>query len=237
MDPLKKRFFRYHLTASITIILLVSAICQFLWFPQPFLQLDGTWMALLMLAGVDIIIGPLLTLLLVSIKKSKRELSLDMAVIVIIQISALTYGLMQIEKERLIALVHYDGVFHLVPQKILAEPLNNAKIIPTLNLYQGIPLVMISEQDVDKYTQQSQNKLVPFLYALENYQAIDIEELTKFTFDYKNLPEAITKRYGQEYIFKGITGKRRSAVIVFNQDMFIADIQLLPKADKYPSLY
>jgi hypothetical protein len=232
MDPLKKRFFRYHLTASLIIILLVSAICQFLWFPQPFLQLDGTWMALMMLAGVDIIIGPLLTLLLVSSKKSKRELSLDMAVIVIIQISALTYGLMQIEKERLIALVHYDGVFHLVPKKVLTAPLNNTKVIPELSLYQGIPLVMISEKTANKYSKETKNNELPFLYSLDNYQALAIEELNKPTFDYKNLPEAIAKRYGQEYIFKGITGKRRSAVIVFNQDMLIADIQLLPKADK-----
>lgn len=49
-----------------------------------------------------------------------RELKLDMVIIVIIviiQISALTFGLVQIEKERLIALVHYDGVIHLAPKK------------------------------------------------------------------------------------------------------------------------
>jgi len=84
MDPLKKRFFQYHFIASLIIITLTSAICQFFWFPQPFLQLDGTWIALLMLASIDIIIGPLLTLFLVNSKKSRRELSLDMAIIILI---------------------------------------------------------------------------------------------------------------------------------------------------------
>jgi hypothetical protein len=73
-------------------------VCQYLWFPTPFLRLDGTWRALLTLATVDIVIGPLLTLILVSAKKSKRELYIDMLVILTVQPSALGYGLMQIEQ-------------------------------------------------------------------------------------------------------------------------------------------
>lgn len=235
MDPLKKRFFNYHLTASLIIILLVSAICQFRWFPQPFLQLDGTWIALLTLASVDIIIGPLLTLLLVSSKKSARELSLDIIVIVMVQVSALTYGLMQIEKERLIALVHYDGIFHLVPKKMLTAPLNNARDIPAQNRYKGIPLVIISEKNALKYVMKTTNNKLPFLYAIENYQPLATEELSKPTFDYQHLPENIAERYGQEFIFKLLIGKQRNAIIVFNPDMSIADIELLPKVEKHSS--
>jgi len=74
----------------------------------------------------------------------------------------LTYGLIQIEKERLVALVHYDDVFHLVPKKALTAPLNMKKRIPELKLYQGIPLVMISEKTAIEYNQQSKNHHLPF---------------------------------------------------------------------------
>lgn len=232
MDPLKLSFFRYHFSVSFLIILLISAICQFLWFPQPFLQLDGTWVALLMLASIDIIIGPLLTLLLVSSKKSRRELIIDMVIIAIIQASALTYGLIQIEKERLVALVHYDDVFHLVPKKALTAPLNMKKRIPELKLYQGIPLVMISEKTAIEYNQQSKNRHLPFLYAIQNYQPFNAGSIPKSSFVYSNLPEEMAQKYGENYTFKVLVGKKRTALFVLNEGNTIVDLQLLPQTDK-----
>lgn len=226
MDTLKKRFFRYHLSASLLIITLISITCQFLWFPQPFLQLDGTWVAILMLASIDIIIGPLLTLLLVSSKKSTRELSFDMAIIIIIQVSALGYGLLQIEKERLIALVHYDGAFHLVPKNVLIEKGSNSINNMNLSQYQGINLAMVLSKTVYKY---SQKKSTPFLYDSENYQALTMAELQKDTFTYRNIPKEIQQQYGKETLFKLLVGKQGTAIIIFNADLTIADIKLVEK--------
>ena len=126
---------------------------------------------------------------------------------------------------------NYDGVFHLVPKKVLSEPLakmNDIKEIPTSNLYNGIPLVMISEQAVIKYNQQSKNNSLPFLYAIENYQPFNTEEINKSAFNYNNLPEKMAQQYSQDYTFKVLVGKQRTALFVFNQDMTIVDLQLLP---------
>jgi hypothetical protein len=115
-------------------VLTLGIVCQYLWFPTPFLRLDGTWRALLTLATVDIVIGPLLTLILVSAKKSKRELYIDMLVILTVQPSALGYGLMQIEQERVLAIVHLDSMFNLIPKKeICAEQLSVDYTLPTYN--------------------------------------------------------------------------------------------------------
>jgi len=226
MDLLKKRFFRYHLSASILFITLIIFTCQFFWFPQPFLQLDGTWIAILTLASIDIILGPLLTLLLVSSKKSKRELSLDMAIIIIIQISALSFGLLQIEKERLVALVHYDGAFHLVPKTVLIEQDENSIVNMKLNKYKGINLAMVLNQTVYAYSQKNST---PFLYDSENYQKLKMAELRKNTVPYHSLPMKIQQQYDKETLFKLLVGKKRSGIIIFNADLTIADIKLIKK--------
>ena len=179
-----------------------------------------------MLASIDIIIGPLLTLLLVSSKKSTRELSFDMAIIIIIQVSALGYGLLQIEKERLIALVHYDGAFHLVPKNVLIEKGSNSINNMNLSQYQGINLAMELSKTVYKY---SQKKSTPFLYDSENYQALTMAELQKDTFTYRNIPKEIQQQYGKETLFKLLVGKQGTAIIIFNADLTIADIKLVEK--------
>lgn len=66
MDKLKLLFFKWHLFLSFSVVFLIIFICQFVWFPSPFLMLDGTWIAILILASIDIILGSLLTLLLIS---------------------------------------------------------------------------------------------------------------------------------------------------------------------------
>lgn len=231
MDSLKKRYFTYHLGTSVIIIAVICLTCQFFWFPKPFLMLDGTWLALLILAVTDIIIGPLLTLLLVNGRKSKRERLIDFSVIIFIQISALSYGLIQIENERVAVLVHYEDVFHIVPKKELRNSDNNTEMItaPAVQQYKGIPLVMILEQDAIKFTQKKQNSKTPFLYAIENFKVLERKELEISRFEYKNLPNSIAMQYDQHYIFKTLVGKQRSAVVVFKPNMDIVDIHLLSK--------
>ena len=114
MDLRKKEYFIKHLLGSITTVLIISITCLWLWFPSPFILLDGTWIALLILAGVDITLGPLLTLMLVSSKKSIHAIVVDMTLILTLQIGALAYGFIQIEQQRVVALVHFTNAFHIV---------------------------------------------------------------------------------------------------------------------------
>lgn len=55
--------------------------------------------------AVDVVCGPLLTTLVFNPKKSRRELTLDLSLIGLLQISALVYGLYSISLARPVALV------------------------------------------------------------------------------------------------------------------------------------
>ncbi len=67
-----------------------------LWYPQPYrflLEITGIYLIILV---VDVVCGPLLTLILASPKKSTRERTLDFSLIGCIQIIALAYGMFSV---------------------------------------------------------------------------------------------------------------------------------------------
>lgn len=94
----KLRAFTIHLNASITIFLLFLGIMFFVWYPAPYFEIDGGWKVLRILAGVDVVLGPFLTLIV--FKPGKPGLKFDMTCIVLVQLGALIYGSTTIYQQR-----------------------------------------------------------------------------------------------------------------------------------------
>lgn len=72
------------------VALLAVAVVFLLWYPAPLAQATGVTCIFLMLLAIDVIIGPLFTLLVY--KHGKKTLKFDLAVIIVIQLSAFIYG-------------------------------------------------------------------------------------------------------------------------------------------------
>lgn len=221
MTKLKLNYFYTHLAGSLIVVISIILTCQFIWFPSPFLTLDGTWKALFLLASCDIIIGPLLTLLLVSPKKSLRERAFDMTIILIIQISALTYGLLQISQERIYAIIYLNGAFNPVPIKEIAiEKRSTILSLPKYNgIYYGTSL-----------NQGKSDSIIPILFSPDSYQPITSKIIGKSEFSYNKLPQDIKKAYGDDYIFKVLPGKQGVAIVIMDKMLSIKNIVLLSSA-------
>ena len=58
----KLRAFAIHLTASAIVVLAFLGVMFFVWYPTPYFETDGGWTVLRILAGVHVVLGPLLTL-------------------------------------------------------------------------------------------------------------------------------------------------------------------------------
>jgi len=82
-----------HLSLSVVIAALVGALLYFAWFPPPYFAAAGASKLILLLMGVDVCIGPLLTLLVVNRNKPIRLLRMDLTVIGLLQAIAFGYGL------------------------------------------------------------------------------------------------------------------------------------------------
>lgn len=82
--------FAIHLCGSLVIGLAMLGLVFAVWYPDPLHEAVGVTDIFLILLAVDVIIGPLLTLLV--FKVGKKTLLLDMAVILSLQVSAFAYG-------------------------------------------------------------------------------------------------------------------------------------------------
>jgi hypothetical protein len=82
-----------HLSISLFLATSIGALLYFLWFPSPYFVAAGASKLIMVLMGVDIGIGPLLTLIVVSPHKSRKLLRLDLSVIAAMQTTAFVYGI------------------------------------------------------------------------------------------------------------------------------------------------
>lgn len=82
-----------HLSISVVLAAVIGALLYFVWFPSPYFAAAGANGLILLLMGVDVCIGPLLTLLVVNRKKAAKLLRLDLTVIGVLQAIAFVYGL------------------------------------------------------------------------------------------------------------------------------------------------
>ncbi len=105
----KRKAFATHLGISLVIFLIILFFIVFEWYPPPFFSSDGGWQGIRIIVGVDLVLGPLLTLIV--FKPGKPGLKFDMTVIGIIQASALTWGIWTIHHERPIAAVFVENYF------------------------------------------------------------------------------------------------------------------------------
>lgn len=94
-----------HLGISLLIGLLAAAVVFGLWFPYPYRELAGGLQLFWVLMVVNVVSGPLLTACVFNPTKSRRELTLDLSLIALLQIAALVYGLYSISLARPVALV------------------------------------------------------------------------------------------------------------------------------------
>lgn len=82
-----------HLLCSAALALAAAVVVLGLWYPYPYRELSGGRELFLLIIAVDVVCGPLLTLVLFNPAKPKRELWLDMGLVVLLQVLALGYGI------------------------------------------------------------------------------------------------------------------------------------------------
>jgi len=113
--PTKGVAFAIHLTLSLLVFSVLVIIMLLYWFPGELFFLDGGWQGLKLVAMIDLVLGPALTLVLY--KPEKPELLLDMSLIAVLQISALSYGFYTTHQQRTVAIVFAENGFNTVSAK------------------------------------------------------------------------------------------------------------------------
>ncbi|MEO8332575.1 MAG: TfpX/TfpZ family type IV pilin accessory protein [Gallionella sp.] len=110
-----------HLTISAIIATAVLALMLLLWYPYPLFAAVGGQQVLMILLGVDVTLGPLITLTVFNINKSRRALTFDLSVIALLQVAALIYGMSVVFHARPAFMVFSKDSFDLVTANMLSD--------------------------------------------------------------------------------------------------------------------
>lgn len=103
-----------HLVFSLILAAILAALIFFVWYPFPYIFLSGGLILFSILIAVDLVCGPLLTLILFSSKKRRAELAVDLTLVIVIQLAALCYGVYSVYQARPLFLVHEVDRFKVV---------------------------------------------------------------------------------------------------------------------------
>lgn len=117
--------FGSHLLVSLLIALLSVGLVFGLWYPAPLDKALGVGNIFLLLLCIDVIVGPLLTLVVA--KQGKKTLKMDLLTIGLVQFAALTYGLHVVAQGRPVWIIYDAGRFELVQAyEAVAAPKDSA---------------------------------------------------------------------------------------------------------------
>ena len=120
------KFFLSHLTISFLIALFVVGLVFFIWYPSSLATAVGVTKIFLMMLTIDVIIGPILGLLVY--REGKKSLKFDLTVIILLQLSALFYGVYSIEQGRPAWIVFNVDRFELIRKnEIVDQNVNHAQ--------------------------------------------------------------------------------------------------------------
>ena len=106
------RAFGIHLGISLLIFVVLAYLIVFVWYPGIFFDTDGGWRGMRIIIGVDLVLGPMLTL--VVFKAGKPGLKFDLAAIALLQTVCLTAGTYIVWAERPLAVVYVDSRFEVM---------------------------------------------------------------------------------------------------------------------------
>ena len=84
------------------------------WYAYPYRELSGGRELFVLVMAVDVVCGPLLTLILFNPKKPRQELWTDLAMVALIQLAALSYGIWTVWQARPLYLVHEVDRFKVI---------------------------------------------------------------------------------------------------------------------------
>ncbi len=103
-----------HLGLSLGIAALAALLVFGIWYPYPYREISGGRELFLLVVTVDVILGPLITLAVFNRTKRRSELRRDLAIVGIVQLAALAYGVWTVAMARPVHMVFEIDRFRVV---------------------------------------------------------------------------------------------------------------------------
>ncbi len=114
-----------HFLFSAVLAAICAALVYLLWYPAPLGSMSGVSDLVVLMLGVDVVLGPLVTLVVFNTRKPRAELVRDLGLVVLVQFGALGYGMWTVFAGRPVhGVFEYDRIRVLHANEIPEEFMN-----------------------------------------------------------------------------------------------------------------
>lgn len=204
-----------HFTSSLLVFSIFIFILLTQWYPSPYFTASGGWQGLKLVVLVDLVLGPLLTFIVFNKQKSRLEITLDLSVIIAIQLSALIWGVVTVYQQRPVATVFWDDRFYTVPAQALSRHYENSESYQQLLSQDGIPfLLAMKPENMDDYKMMMQlikEENIPPHHQMERYHAFE-PRFSEIKFLSLDIHEIINRNSAMKRELESVLESSRSAI-------------------------
>lgn len=244
--------FAIHLSISIAVFLAFLGVVFFLWYPAPYFAIHGSVDVLWIMAGVHVILGPFLLLIL--FKPDKPGLKFDIICVALMQASALLYGGMIIYQQRpefvvfgidrftavTAAEVEFDKLKYPELQRTagIGPLLAQARPPEDLKLRQELLFGVLFEGKKDmEFRAELYEPYQPDLHQLRSH-SIDLTQIATLSEDAKHAIDAFIAGQGgrlDDYLYLPLRGKNKDIVMTLSPEdgLPVGSIPISPWLEDY----
>lgn len=225
-----------HLALSVVFFSALVTTVSFIWYPNPFFSASGGWQGLRLVAAVDLVLGPLITLVIFNPKKSSRELRIDIGLVILVQMGALVWGVKAVYEQRPVAVVFLDTSFYTVPASAISS---QGIDLDDLDVFGEQRPVYVYARRPESATEQERFKReveverIPpheqvWLYQnlAEHFEqasrsSLDINEIMSSNLEMKSKIEQVLARSQAkigDMVFLALTSRYRNVILIFDKN-------------------
>lgn len=225
-----------HLGISSFIFLILAYFIIFKWYPFPYFTADGGWQGIRIIALIDLVLGPLLTLIIFNHNKSRREIRFDLGAIALVQASVLAWGIYTVHDERPGAVIHWDGEFYTMSSKSFNE--QGISLNELRQFSDEHPPLIHAHRPTDVETLQetlrlsTEKNLAPFeqLHLYRSFKEnrddafiskLDVDEIVSHNIAMENELDVFLTKSGnqkEDYIYMPLNARYHNVILIFSKE-------------------
>lgn len=243
----KAKAFLASLSVFLVFLAVLSALTWGLWYPEYLFRNDGGLQGLQLVLCVDIVLGPVLAFVIFNPDKTRRHQMLDLAVIAVIQIAAMGWGVYQVYTQRPLVVAYSERFFSPVVSEMLG-----AQTLTDKALFQSSgslpPMVFrrepIGPDETRKFVSMAFEKGLhadaqiwlyrpiseSLLQVFTDQQRYHTALAGKFASDWSAFVEGQSSKKPEDYRFGVFFGRYGKALLVFTAEGRYVGFMQLPKA-------
>ncbi len=199
-----------HMGFSAILLLVIMSLVYFVWYPGALTFAGGAEEGLKIVIAVDMVLGPLLTLVIFNIAKPRKALIRDLSFIALFQIGCLVAGMSLVYEQRPLAVVYSGNEFQIFD----AQELESNQIqINLLDKFSGsYPKIILEKAPEDP--------ALAAKYQIENMplfgQKVHHEYWENFPMDKESLSQTFPNDSINDCIIRSIKSFNAKGDICFN---------------------